>query len=124
MGSWRFTRNGERAPAMAGNPFGHCAKWLLHRISASGGGRAIRTAGVGMAGDVMGWRVSGVAGLLHPLPGERIAGLGAAPRAHGRSDPTDRERALEALRLSRAPDDPHDVPVAWYAGSLSALSSR
>jgi MFS family permease len=75
-------------------------------------------AGLGMAGDVLDRRRAGAAGFVHPLQRARIGGLEAASRSQLRGDPQGDGQPLEAICLSRRPDDADDVSLPRLAGSL------
>src|SRR5690349_10654419 len=81
MGSGRLAGNGERSPEVAGDNLGDRAVRIFMRVSAGRDRGENSTAAVGMAGDVLGWRIAGAARLLHSLSSERNGVLEAAPRA-------------------------------------------
>src|SRR5207253_5469206 len=108
----------ERAEEMAGRALRNPAERLLDRLPPGGDRIAHRAADSRLAVDVLARRAAGGTRPLHP---DESAGVGGLARASARGLRLDRARrveALQALRVPRAADDVHDVPLARDAGPL------
>src|ERR1700721_3772419 len=100
MGRWRFPYDGSRAGALARNFERDFTERLFHRLSARCACGTFSSAGLGMAPDVLDWRIARAARALHPHEGSGVGSLEAKScRQHGAS-PAHSDAQLETLSLS------------------------
>ena len=76
---------------------------------------------MGMAPDVLDWRIARAARALHPHKGSGVGSLEAKSRRQHGPSPAHRGAGMEALPLPGRAYDLHDVHVARHAGFVSGL---
>src|SRR5438045_2494556 len=73
----------------------------------------------GTLADRFGRRGAGAARALHQIESAGVGSVAREARGDDGRHVPQRERSRERIRVSRAADDVHDVPVARHAGPLS-----